>query len=44
MTENGSDSLPFELPEQEAGKKYVITPAVVRGEEKLYMRDGSRAA
>lgn len=34
----------FELPEQEAGKKYVVTPAVVRGEEKLFMRDGSRAA
>jgi len=34
----------FELPEQEAGKKYVVTPAVVRGEEKLFVRDGSRAA
>lgn len=34
----------FELPEQEAGKKYVVTPAVVRGEEKLFMHDGSRAA
>ncbi len=34
----------FELPEQEAGKKYVVTPAVVRGEEKLFMQDGSRAA
>ncbi len=34
----------FELPEQEAGKKYVITPAVVRGEEKLVIHDGSRAA
>src|SRR5438105_3153740 len=27
----------FELPEQEGGKKYVITPAVVRGEEKLFI-------
>ena len=35
----------FELPEQEAGKKYVVTPAVVRGEEQLFLReDGSRAA
>jgi ATP-dependent Clp protease ATP-binding subunit ClpX len=34
----------FELPEQEAGKKYVVTPAVVRGEEKLFLHDGSRAA
>ncbi|MBS0261964.1 MAG: ATP-dependent Clp protease ATP-binding subunit ClpX [Planctomycetes bacterium] len=34
----------FELPEQEAGKKYVVTPAVVRGEEKLFVHDGSRAA
>jgi ATP-dependent Clp protease ATP-binding subunit ClpX len=34
----------FELPEQEAGKKYVITPAVVRGEEKLVIHDGSRAS
>jgi ATP-dependent Clp protease ATP-binding subunit ClpX len=34
----------FELPEQEAGKKYTVTPEVVRGEEKLFLRDGSRAA
>ncbi|MSR60601.1 MAG: ATP-dependent Clp protease ATP-binding subunit ClpX [Planctomycetaceae bacterium] len=34
----------FELPEQEAGRKYVVTPAVVRGEEKLFPIDGSRAA
>ena len=34
----------FELPEQEAGKKYIVTPAVVRGEEKLFVQDGSRAA
>jgi ATP-dependent Clp protease ATP-binding subunit ClpX len=33
----------FDLPEQEPGKKYVVTPAVVRGEEKLSIRD-SRAA
>jgi len=34
----------YELPEQEPGKKYVVTPAVVRGEEKLFARDGSAAA
>jgi ATP-dependent Clp protease ATP-binding subunit ClpX len=34
----------FELPDQEAGRKYVVTPQVVRGEEKLFARDGSRAA
>lgn len=36
--------LMFELPEQEPGKTYVVTPEVVRGEEKLFVRDGSRAA
>lgn len=34
----------YELPDQEPGKKYVVTPAVVRGEEKLFSRDGSAAA
>jgi ATP-dependent Clp protease ATP-binding subunit ClpX len=34
----------FDLPEQEPGKLYVITPEVVRGEDKLSLRDGSRAA
>ena len=34
----------FDLPEQEPGKLYVITPEVVRGETKLSLRDGSRAA
>ena len=26
----------FELPDQEAGRKYVITPEVIRGEERLF--------
>ena len=34
----------FELPEQERGKKYVLTPAIVRGVEQLITRDGSAAA
>ena len=34
----------YDLPEQEAGKSFVITPEVVRGETKLSLRDGSRAA
>lgn len=34
----------YELPDQEPGKKYIITPAVVRGDEKLFAQDGSAAA
>lgn len=34
----------YELPDQEHGKKYVVTPAVVRGEEKLFSHDESAAA
>jgi len=34
----------FDLPEQEPGKKFVITPAVVRGEEKLFANGESAAA
>jgi ATP-dependent Clp protease ATP-binding subunit ClpX len=34
----------YDLPEQGAGKKYVITPAIVRGEQKLFAHDGSAAA
>ncbi len=35
----------YELPDQqERGKKYIVTPAVVRGEEKLFAHDGSAAA
>ena len=33
----------YELPEQEAGKKFIVTPAVVRGEQKLFS-EGSAAA
>ena len=34
----------FELPDQEAGKKYVLTPEVIRGESPLFSQDGSAAA
>jgi ATP-dependent Clp protease ATP-binding subunit ClpX len=34
----------YDLPEQEAGKKYILTPEIVRGEVKLFNRDGSAAA
>ncbi len=33
----------FELPEQEAGRKYVVTPQVVRGEEKLFAQGNAAA-
>lgn len=34
----------FELPDQEPGKRYVLTPEVVRGEARLFPQDGSAAA
>lgn len=34
----------FELPDQERGGRYVITPEVVRGEVELFREDGSAAA
>jgi ATP-dependent Clp protease ATP-binding subunit ClpX len=34
----------FELPELNAGGKFVVTPAIVRGEQKLFVPDGSAAA
>jgi ATP-dependent Clp protease ATP-binding subunit ClpX len=34
----------FDLPDQEAGKKYVLTPEVVRGQARLFPRDDSAAA
>ncbi|WP_298859339.1 ATP-dependent Clp protease ATP-binding subunit ClpX [uncultured Gimesia sp.] len=34
----------YELPEQEAGKKYVLTPEVIRGTEQLLPTDDSAAA
>ena len=34
----------YELPDQGSGKKYVLTPAIIRGEEKLFPKDDSAAA
>ena len=34
----------YELPDLLPGQKYILTPAVVRGEERLQPRDGSAAA
>ncbi len=34
----------YELPDLQPGQKYILTPAVVRGEERLQPRDGSAAA
>ncbi|MBX3438374.1 MAG: ATP-dependent Clp protease ATP-binding subunit ClpX [Planctomycetaceae bacterium] len=36
--------LMFELPEQERGRKYIVTAEVVRGESMLFPADGSAAA
>jgi len=34
----------YELPEQEAGKKYVLTPEIIRGTHQLFPTDDSAAA
>jgi len=34
----------YNLPDQESGMKYVVTPEIIRGEEKLFPRDDSAAA
>ncbi|WP_339672767.1 ATP-dependent Clp protease ATP-binding subunit ClpX [uncultured Gimesia sp.] len=34
----------YELPEQEAGKKYVVTPEIIQGTEHLFPKDDSAAA
>ena len=34
----------YELPEQERGRRYIVTPEVVRGEQRLFAQDGSAAA
>ncbi len=34
----------FELPDQEAGRKYVLTPEIVRGEKQMFPQDDSAAA
>ncbi len=34
----------YELPDQEPGQSYVVTPAVIRGEENMFSRDDTAAA
>jgi ATP-dependent Clp protease ATP-binding subunit ClpX len=34
----------YALPDEEPGRKYVVTPEVVRGAVKLFPRDDSAAA
>jgi len=34
----------YSLPEQEAGKKYVLTAEMIRGEKRLFPHDDSAAA
>ena len=34
----------YELPDQEPGRKYVLTPEIIRGESHLFPQDGSAAA
>ena len=34
----------YELPDQEPGRKYVLTPEVIRGEQHIFPHDGSAAA
>ncbi|MAT16128.1 MAG: ATP-dependent Clp protease ATP-binding subunit ClpX [Planctomyces sp.] len=44
VVEQAMFDLMYELPDQEAGRTYVITPEIVRGEQKLFPRDDSAAA
>jgi len=34
----------YELPDQESGRRYVVTPEVIRGEQMLFPKDDSAAA
>ncbi len=34
----------YELPERPRGGTYVVTPEIVRGEQRLFAQDGSAAA
>ena len=44
VIENVMFDIMFELPEQETGREYVITPEIVTGQETLFPRDESAAA
>ncbi|MEX0715031.1 MAG: ATP-dependent Clp protease ATP-binding subunit ClpX [Planctomycetaceae bacterium] len=44
VVEQAMFQIMFDLPDQEPGRKYVITPEAVRGEQPVVPRDGSAAA
>ncbi|MDB4743048.1 ATP-dependent Clp protease ATP-binding subunit ClpX [Planctomicrobium sp.] len=44
VIENVMFDIMYELPDQEEGREYVITPEIVLGEESLFPRDESAAA
>ncbi|MGH7201983.1 MAG: AAA family ATPase, partial [Planctomycetaceae bacterium] len=44
VVEDAMFEIMFELPDQEPGGKYVLTPAIVRGDERMFPQDGSAAA
>ena len=44
VVEEAMFDIMFELPEREPGQKYVLTPEVVRGEERMFPLDDSAAA
>ncbi len=44
VIEHAMFEIMYNLPDQEPGKKYVVTPQVIRGEQQLFPLDGSAAA
>ena len=44
VVEDSMFDILFELPDQEPGKKYVVTPEIVTGEERMFAQDDSAAA
>ncbi|QDU81598.1 ATP-dependent Clp protease ATP-binding subunit ClpX [Polystyrenella longa] len=44
VVEQAMFDLMYELPDQDSGRTYVITPEIVRGEDKLFPLDDSAAA
>jgi ATP-dependent Clp protease ATP-binding subunit ClpX len=44
VVESAMFDVMYELPDQESGKKYVLTEEMIRGEQKLFPRDDSAAA
>jgi len=44
VVEDSMFEIMYELPDQEAGRKYVITREMIRGEETIFPRDDSAAA